>query len=213
MPTPRKGYFTKDGEKIPSVSTILSRFKEASGLIHWAWKLGTEGKDYRQVRDQAADAGTLAHEMIDAYIHKQPMTVDGDGEVVRQARNAFQSYLSWEKSVDVRIEWTERQLVSEEHRFGGTPDAFGIIDNKPVLLDWKSSNAIYSDYLIQLAAYGLLIKEVYGVEVQGHYLCRFSKEHGDFSVHHYPDLKEAARMFLLLREAYEIDKTLRKRTA
>lgn len=213
MATPKKGYFTQDGTKVPSVTTILGRFKESGGLIAWAWKLGTEGKDYRSVRDQAADAGTLAHEMIDAYIHQQPMTVDGDGEVVRQARNAFQAYCNWETSSGIKIEWTERQLISEKHKFGGTPDAFGIIDNKPILLDWKTSNSVYSDYLIQLAAYALLIKENYGVDVQGHYLCRFSKENGDFSVHHYPDLSEATKMFLLLREAYDLDKIIRKRAA
>jgi len=211
MATPKKGYFTKDGTKVPSVTTILGRFKDAGGLIHWSWKLGMEGKDYKAVRDQAADAGTLAHELIDAHITGQTITLDGDGEIIRQAQNAFNSYKNWELTTGVKIEWTERQLVSEEHKFGGTPDAFGIVDNKPVLLDWKSSNAIYSDYLLQLAAYAELIREVHGVEVQGYYLCRFSKENGDFSVHHYPELKEALRMFLLLREAYDLDKSLRKR--
>ncbi len=213
MATPKKGYFTKDGTKVPSVTTILGRFKEAGGLIHWSWKLGMEGKDYRAVRDQAADAGTLAHELIDAHITGQTITLDGDGEIIRQAQNAFNSYKNWELTTGVKIEWTERQLVSEEHKFGGTPDAFGIVDNKPVLLDWKTSNSVYSDYLIQLAAYALLIKEIYGIECQGHYLCRFSKEHGDFSVHHFPDLTEATRMFLLLREAYDLDRQLKKRAA
>lgn len=211
MATPRLGYFSKDGTKIPSVTTVLSRFKESGGLVHWAWKLGTEGKNYRDVRDQAADAGTLAHEMIDDYIHNRPQSISGDGETVRQAQNAFNAYVAWEKSTGIKIDWTERQLVSEAHKFGGTPDAFGTIDNKPVLLDWKTSNSVYSDYLIQLAAYALLVKENYGIEPQGFYLCRFSKENGDFSVHQYPNLDEAERMFLLLREAYEIDKSLKKR--
>lgn len=213
MPTPRKGYFLKDGTKVPSVTTVLGRFKESGGLIAWAWKLGTEGKDYRAIRDQAADAGTLAHELIDAYITGNRLELSGDSDLVRQAQNAFQAYLAWEKSTGIKIEWTERQLVSEEYKFGGTPDAFGSINNTPVLLDWKTSNSVYSDYLIQLAAYAMLVKENYGIEAQGFYLCRFSKENGDFSVHHYPNLDEAGRMFLLLREAYDIDKTLKRRAS
>lgn len=181
--------------------------------MHWAWQLGTEGKDYRSVRDQAADAGTLAHSLIDAHIHGTQPVIVGEPDVVSKATSAFNSYLSWQKTSDAKIEWTERQLVSEKHRYGGTPDAFGTIGNKPVLLDWKSSNAVYADYLMQLAAYGELIREVDGIEVQGFYLCRFSKENGDFSVHHYPDLSEALRMFLLLREAYDLDKALKKRAA
>lgn len=213
MPTPRKGYFLADGTRVPSVTTVLGRFKEAGGLIHWAWNLGKEGKDYRSVRDQAGDAGTLAHSMIDAHIHEQQPVISGDEETIAKATSAFNAYLIWEKSSAMKIGWTERQLVSERHRFGGTPDAFGTLHNQPVLIDWKTSNSVYSDYLLQLAAYAELIREVEGVEVQGFYLCRFSKENGDFSVHHYPDLSEALRMFLLLREAYELDKQLKKRTA
>jgi hypothetical protein len=119
--------------------------------------------------------------------------------------------LAWQEASQFKITWTERQLVSEKHRFGGTPDAFGTLNNLPVLIDWKSSNGIYADYLLQLAAYAELIRENDGIEVQGHYLCRFSKEDGDFSVHFFPDLNDALRMFLLLREAYELDKAVRKR--
>lgn len=212
MPTPRQGYYV-DGVKVPGVTTVLGRFKESGGLIHWAWKLGTEGKDYKQVRDDAADAGTLAHEIIDTYINGGTVTLDGDSDLVKQALSAFQAYQNWEKSTGIKIDWTERQLVSKVHKFGGTPDAFGTLDNKPILLDWKTSNSVYSDYLLQLAAYALLIEENYGIEVQGYYLCRFSKENADFSIHHYPDLTDARRMFLLLREAYDLDKTLKKRAA
>lgn len=213
MPTPRKGYFLKDGTKVPSVTTLLSRFKDAGGLVHWAWKLGTEGKDYRSIRDAAGDAGTLAHSMIDAHIHGTQPIIAGDEETIRKATNAFNAYLAWQENSKFQIQWTERQLVSEAHKYGGTPDAFGTLNNQPVLIDWKSSNAVYADYLLQLAAYAELIREVDGIEVQGFYLCRFSKENGDFSVHHYPDLKDALRMFLLLREAYELDKQIKKRAA
>ena len=213
MPTPRKGYFTQDGTKVPSVSTVLSRFKESGGLMHWAWDLGMKGINYRAVSTAAADAGTLAHNMIDAHIHGQQPIIAGDADTIQKATNAFNAYLSWQEASQFKIVWTERQLVSEKHRFGGTPDAFGTLGNIPVLIDWKTSNSVYADYLLQLAAYAELIREVDGVEVQGFYLCRFSKENGDFAVHHYPDLSEALKMFLLLREAYDLDKLIKKRAA
>jgi hypothetical protein len=213
MPTPRKGYFTADGTRVPSVTTVTGRFKEAGGLVHWAWALGKEGKDYREIRDAAANAGTLAHEMIDAHVHQTGVTISGDEDVVAKAKSAFNAYMNWQQNSQFKIEWTERQLVSERYKFGGTPDAFGTINNQPVLIDWKTSNAVHSDYLLQLAAYAELIRENYGIEVQGFYLCRFAKENGDFSVHHYPELNDALRMFLLLREAYELDKLLKRRAA
>jgi hypothetical protein len=42
MATPKAGYRTRDGEKVPSVTTILSRFKESGGLIHWSWNIAHE---------------------------------------------------------------------------------------------------------------------------------------------------------------------------
>jgi hypothetical protein len=34
MPTPRAGYFLTDGMQVPSVTTVLSRFKDAGALMH-----------------------------------------------------------------------------------------------------------------------------------------------------------------------------------
>ena len=69
MAEPRPGYYLADGSHVPSVTTIIGRFKESGGLIHWAWALGKEGKDYREVRDKAADAGTMAHDAVEAWVH------------------------------------------------------------------------------------------------------------------------------------------------
>jgi hypothetical protein len=83
------------------------------------------------------------------------------------------------------------------------------------LLDWKTSNAIYRDYLVQVAAYKWLWEEVHPDQplTGGFHICRFAKEHGDFSHHYYPNLDEAWEQFLLFRRAYEIDKQLKKRSA
>ena len=51
MATPKQGYWL-EGQRLPSVTTVLSRFKDSGGLIHWAWSLGKEGKDYREERDK-----------------------------------------------------------------------------------------------------------------------------------------------------------------
>ena len=49
-------YKTQDGVRVPSVTTVISRFKEAGALMYWAWNEGKEGRDYRETRDAAADA-------------------------------------------------------------------------------------------------------------------------------------------------------------
>lgn len=217
MPTPKKGYFLKDGRRVPGTTTVIGRFKESGALIWWAWNEGKEGRDYRETSKKAADAGTLAHAMVEAHIKKLP-SPDRTGvpdEVQMKAAAAYLAYLQWEESTKLEILETEIALVSEKYEFGGTPDAIGYLNGVLSLVDWKSSNAVYADHLIQMAAYKELWTECrpeYPI-TGGFHLCRFSKEHGDFAHHYFPNLDEAWEQFVLFRRAYEIDKGLKKRAA
>ena len=76
MPTPRKGYFV-NGTKVPSVTQIVSRFKDSGALMYWAWEQGKEGKDFRDTSQRAADAGTLSHRMVECDLKSIPYTVEG----------------------------------------------------------------------------------------------------------------------------------------
>jgi len=211
----------KDGTRVPGTTTILGRFKAADGLIHWAWQCGRDGKDYRAERDTAANIGTVAHEMVEQFIAGSPAS---ECEVLAsklsrddagKARSAFAAYQSWAANFRVRIIEREVQLVSEAYKYGGTPDAIGYVGNQTglALLDWKSSNSVYADYLIQLAAYRQLWDENNPDRpiVAGFHLLRFAKTEGDFAHHYFPNLDEAWEQFKLFRQAYEIDKQLKKR--
>ena len=218
MPTPKAGYFLASGEKVPGTTTIIGRFKDSGGLMHWAFKQGKLGKDrlYEEA-EKAADIGTLAHAMVEAHIKgagPECMLVNASDDMREKARSAFNAYLAWERMTKLRVIDQEMQLVSEKYRYGGTPDAIGIIDNELCLLDWKTSNSVYQDYLIQLAAYRNLWEEHHPERplVGGFHLLRFAKEHADFAHHYYPNLDSAWRAFVLMRELYDIDYELKKRT-
>lgn len=213
MPTQKGGYFTKANERVPSVTTVISRFKDSGGLIHWAWKLGCEGKDYREVRDAAADAGTLAHDAVEKWIQGEPFAFEDD-ETSRRAAKAFDAFREWAHQTQLVVTHTEVPLVSERHKFGGTLDAI-LVRGKRAMGDWKSSNRIYPEYLVQVAAYAILWEENHPDELidGGYHLLRFDKEYGDFHHHWWGDLENAKRAFVLLRELYEINKELTKRAA
>lgn len=213
MPTQKGGYYLADGTtRVPSVTTVCNRFKDAGGLIHWAWKEGSEGRDYRETRDKAADAGTMAHAAVDAWIHSKPIRFDGDPDVCGKAKTAFGAFLSWTEQTQLRVTHTEIPLVSEAHKFGGTFDAV-VIRNGRAMADWKTSNAVYTENLIQLAAYGALWNENFPDDpiVAGNHLLRFDKEFGDFHHHYWADLSTAWDSFLHMRRLYENDKELKRR--
>lgn len=207
-----KPYTTADGATVPSVSTICSRFKDSGGLLFWAWSEGAAGRDFRQTRDAAAESGTLAHAAVEAWIHKRPFEFTGEPDVRAKAETAFEAFLAWAEMTQLQVTDTEVRMVSEVHRFGGTADAFTVRGRRAVL-DWKSSSGIYPEYVVQVAAYGLLWNELHPSDpiTGGYHLVRFDKQHGDFHHHYWAEANDAARMFLLLREAYDLDKALKAR--
>ncbi len=223
MATPRKGYWLENDEgkkeRLPSVTTILGRFKESGGLMQWAFKQGQEGKAHLyEERDKAAECGTLAHEMVEAFVNggNHMAVLEGQPkDMVEKSLNAFQMFRQWHENNKIEIisKWQEIQMVSTNYRYGGTPDAIGRdVDGNLVLLDWKTSNAVYADYLLQLAAYKELWEENGGEAITGgFYLCRFSKDFPDFSVHYYEELEKPWAMFKYLLKAYRLDKDIKKR--
>ena len=213
MGTLKGGYYLKDGKtKVPSVTTILGRFKESGGLIHWAWKLGMEGKDYREERDSAASAGTMAHEAVESWIHGNQPVFEGEASICDRAKKSFEAFLEWTNQTQLKVDKTEIPLVSEVHKFGGTPDAFTIRGERAVL-DWKSSNGLYPEYLVQIAAYGKLWEENNPNDkiVGGFHLLRFDKQYADFHHHYWAELDSAWEAFLHLRALYDLDKELKQR--
>ena len=49
------------GNRLPSVTSIIGRFKESGGLLYWANQQGLEGKTLDQARAEVTTPGTLAH--------------------------------------------------------------------------------------------------------------------------------------------------------
>lgn len=217
------------GKRISSVTTILSKYKDPGGLIHWAWNEGVEGRDYRKTRDAAADAGTVAHTMIEAWIEKQDpelaaIGITDDKEQVGLARKGFDAFLDWHQAMRVEFSGTEVSLVGavDGIAFGGTFDAVGSIAGKPTLFDWKSGNGIYPETVRQVAAYKWLWENGEPLDpdakipdrtpIEGVVVLRVGKQFGDFHVHSYPE--EVVRMgwdsFRKLLDVFNIDKDLKK---
>lgn len=226
MGRPKQGYYNAAGDKLPGVTTIIGRFKESGGLIQWAYKSGrdhermvAQGKEAPRhlydVVDAAAEAGTIAHDMIEAFILGKPQPiVSAAPEILAKASNAFAQFGEWHEQTRIEIFTTEQPYVSEKHQFGGTIDAVGKdAKGRVVLVDWKTSNAVYQDYLVQLAAYAILLEECTEWRPQGFHLLRVAKESADFAHHFYGELEEAKKAFLLMRELYDIDGRLKKRAA
>lgn len=207
-----------DGARVPGVTTVIGRFKDSGGLMYWACEQGKaiergEIERLYDKRDEAASLGTIVHEMVETHIDGKEYTLPGwvTDEQNKQIMSGYGAYFEWQKNCGMEFIEQEMPLVSEEYLFGGCPDAVAEINGKICLIDWKTSNGVYPDYLIQLAAYKYLWEANRDTKIEGFHLCRFSKDYGDFAHHYYPELDAAWEQFKLFRAAYDIDKELKKR--
>lgn len=164
---------------MPSVTTILGTLGWGNeNLLTWANNLGLEGKKHTEVRDRAADIGTVAHQMIDDYLHKRAVQViDAPDEIIAEARVAFGAYRDWERNHHVRVLASEFPLVSTTRMFGGTPDAVvSIDDGERILIDFKTSKWLFAKHILQAAAYVDLITECKGVALDRVIILRVGKD-------------------------------------
>jgi len=152
-------YHLANGTIVPSVTTVLG-ILDKPGLPHWAWELGQQGLDYREVRDAAARVGTIAHYLIACRLKGEKADVsEFSPDEVDKAEVCLKKYLRWEKGHPLAPVMVETHMISEEYRFGGTPDLLAEIDNEFVLVDFKSGGGVYDSMFYQLAGYRKLLEE------------------------------------------------------
>lgn len=193
-------YKLADGTPVPGVTTVLGILAKPA-LLHWAWECGMAGEDYRKTRDAAADVGTIAHWLIECHLRGvEPDTSGFSPADLDKAENAAIKFIAWWDAGRYELVAAEQQLVSERHRYGGTLDIVARRGGETVLVDIKTSKAIYPEYWRQVAAYGRLLDEPPAAYV----ICRIGKEasDGDFEVAERREVGGHWRVFLACLDAY-----------
>ncbi len=207
-------YVNLKGEKLSGVTTIIgSNLGWSKGaLMYWSWDMGKQGKDFRQERDIAGNAGTIAHALIEADLKKKEIdTSKYPKELLDKAETAYLNFLEWKERNHVKPIAIEPHLISEKYQFGATPDYIGLINDRPSLLDWKSGG-VYEDHLIQVAAYKVAWEENhFDCLLDGGFnLIRFSKEEAAFDHKFRQSLPEAWEAFLNLLNIHNLHKQIKK---
>lgn len=198
---------------VPSVTRVLSILSKGEALTQWASnsaiecvvgkldperlyeyeelvKIAEECKGaFKDKKRQAADIGTEAHGIIEGFLSS-----GGDRASLLQSEHPQVA-----SCVDAAITWlevsgftpthVERRVYSRKHRFSGTADAIGQIQDQKVLIDWKSSKGIYPEYELQTAAYASAYTEETGERIVARFLVRLGKDDGAFEVKELPTRK------------------------
>jgi hypothetical protein len=214
VPTPSRGY-SVNGVKVPGTTTVIGRYKDGSKLQDWIWRCGARRLDFRAEGRRAADIGTAAHDMIERDILGQPQVEDvvahysltdgGD----KRAKLCFEAWKRWRDKRKPDIDVVEAQLVHPVHGYGGTIDAIGTIDGRRFLLDWKTSNALYDETAMQLAAYRELWMVNENEDIQHALVLRMDKSSGKYEELVPPALHaKYFEQFLRFLAAYRLDREI-----
>lgn len=152
-------YRLKDRTIVPGVTTIVGVLNKPA-LVPWANKMGLKGIDTQRYVDDKADIGTLAHALIIGELTGQEIdTSEYSQQQIDAAENACLSFYEWQKKHDLSILLAEEPLVSEQYKFGGQYDIYGVINGTLELLDLKTGSGIWEEHYYQLGGYLLLLEE------------------------------------------------------
>ena len=202
-------YKTADSKRVPSVTTILGILNKPA-LLDWAWKCGCDGLDYKEVRDNAADIGILAHYLICCHLKgKQPDTSEYSSADLDKAENSLIKYWDWEKGHELEQILIETPLVSEDYQFGGTIDFYGKVDGQPTLLDFKTGKALYKEATMQVVTYAHLLNEN-GHSVDTIKILRIGRDETEgFEEKTIYDYETGWQIFLRCLDIYNLQKVLK----
>lgn len=149
---------------------------------------------HKERLDEAAEVGKRAHTWIERYIrHDEPNPESDDSRVASCCRSA----LRWIGRHNVRFLRTEHKVYSRLYGYAGTMDGLALCDScddvsccpapfkdRLSLIDWKSSNQLNLEYLMQVAAYKAAYQEEFVVEIIDEWIIRMGKEDDAFETWH-----------------------------
>jgi len=165
--TRKRVYLTPDGEKTPSVTTILGATKDQTHLIEWRKRVGEANA--AAITKEAAGVGTAMHANIERYLaglERMP-----GNNLVQVKANAMADQIINQGLSKVNEVWAMEQSLYFPGLYSGTTDLVGVYDGEPAVMDHKQTNKPkkaewVEDYFLQLMAYILAHNEVYGTDIK-----------------------------------------------
>jgi len=165
--TKKRVYLTPDGEKLPSVTTILSATKDMTQLNEWKKRVGVENA--QRITTEAAGVGTAMHANLERFLIGEQRQPGNNPVHVKANAMADQIIINGLSKMDEV--WSMEQSLYYPGLYSGTTDLVGVYDGQPAICDHKQTNKPkkaewVEDYYLQLVAYALAHNEVYGTNIR-----------------------------------------------
>ena len=164
-------YNTPDGEKLPSVTTILSATEskeKKEALQNWRNRVGP--KKAQEITTEAAGRGTRMHKWLEDFVKTGTLGTPGSNPYSIQSHKMATTIIYQGLSKCNEYWGTEVPLYFPKI-YAGTTDLCGVHDGSDAIMDYKQSNKLkrrewIDDYFVQLAAYAQAHNEVHGTKIR-----------------------------------------------
>jgi len=164
-------YATPDGEKLPSVTTILDATKSEESkqaLNEWRKRVGPVKA--QQITAEAAGRGTRMHKWLENYVKTGETGEPGSNPYSQQSHKMADSIIR-QGLVNCTEFWGTEVPLYFPKIYAGTTDLVGVHSGSEAIMDHKQSNKLkkrewIDDYFIQLAAYANAHNEVHGTNIR-----------------------------------------------
>ena len=160
-------FYYEDEVFCPSVTTILSAYPKDESFYRW---LKENGQDADNIRDDAGRRGSVVHNLTERYDRGEEvslLTLDGDIKFRMAEWSMFERYVDFCSRFNPKYDIVERTFVSPKLGFAGTIDRYGLVNEKNMLIDIKTSNHMHDVYWLQLSAYRELMRDHTDYDLEG----------------------------------------------
>ena len=167
----KRHYCLPNGDKVPSVTTILDKTKPQEAreaLANWRKAVGEQRA--QQITTEAANRGTRMHAYLEQYILSD--------ELKPLPSNPY-AHPSWFMAAEIILQgltnvdefWGVEVPLYYSGLYAGTTDLLGVWKGKPAIMDFKQSNKVkkreyIEDYFLQLAAYAQAHNNMHGTDIK-----------------------------------------------
>jgi genome maintenance exonuclease 1 len=170
-------YVDGSGNRIPSVTTILSKTKDMTHLIAWKKRIGEDKA--KQITEESAGLGTTMHAHLEAYVLGEQRP--GGNNYGRLMAERMADTVIAEGLIDVDEVWGVESHLYYDNLWAGTTDLVGMYMGRPAIMDFKTTirpkkREWVEDYRLQLAAYAMAHNNIHGTNIDTTVVFMVSRE-------------------------------------
>ncbi len=158
-------YKTPQGLLYPSITTVLSKTLDMTGLDQWRERIGNDLAG--QIMKEAQVNGTMTHKLCEDYLNNK----ESVGDFFDIPKNHFEKLKPYLHKMN-NIRGIELPLYSDELKIAGTCDCIAEYNGNLSIIDFKTSRSRLMEhydkvqkYFMQASAYSLMWKERTGIDI------------------------------------------------